>query len=280
MSNGIDFAWHPAIDYGDVRRQGYTFVCRYLSHTDGKNLHPDEARGWLAAGLSIVLVWESTADRALDGRDAGVQDAKAALAQANACGAPPTAAIYFAVDIDTTVTPAIADYFRGAASVLGVSRVGVYGSYRVVNGCLNAAVARYGWQTYAWSHGRWDARARLRQVRNGVKISGISADLDTATGEIGAWTPAVPTPPSGHDRFLRLTDPPMRDLPGHHDVTDVQNALNKAGNSINVTGIYDPDTALAINTLAAEHGFPPGVGPQMWTLLRQIAHPTPAGAHP
>lgn len=274
MSNGIDFAWHPAIDYADIRRLGYTFVCRYLSHTDGKNLHPDEAKGWLAAGLSIVLVWESTAARAQDGRDAGVQDARAALAQANACGAPPTTAIYFAVDIDTTVTPAIAEYFRGAASVLGVSRVGVYGSYRVVNGALNTGLARYAWQTYAWSHGRWEPRARLRQVHNGIKVSGLSADLDTASGDIGAWKPAVPAPPTGHDRFLRLTDPPMRDLPGHHDVTDVQNAINLSGSSIEVTGVYDNPTALAVNTIAAEHGWPPGVSPQMWTWLRQQAHPT------
>jgi hypothetical protein len=45
-------------------------------------------------------VWETTANRAGAGRQAGTADAIVAAEQAKACGKPGSAPIYFAVDFD------------------------------------------------------------------------------------------------------------------------------------------------------------------------------------
>ena len=198
MSNGLDFAWHQALDYGAFKRQGFSFVARYLSHDDGKNLHRDEAAAWLAQGINIVLVWETTSTRAEDGYAAGQQDARDAVAQAAACGAPANVPLFFAVDEDTTVGPKITAYAQGFASVIGIARTGVYGSYNVVRGCFDTGLVTYGWQTYAWSGGQWEPRAHLRQVQNGASVLGASSDLDQTTGpDYGQWR-AQPIPEGPH----------------------------------------------------------------------------------
>jgi hypothetical protein len=68
---GVDYAWgRPGA--AALKRAGAKFACRYLSHdTTGKNLTRAEADELSAAGLWLVVVWETTANRALDGRAAG-----------------------------------------------------------------------------------------------------------------------------------------------------------------------------------------------------------------
>jgi hypothetical protein len=86
-----------------LRRAEVGLVCRYLSHdTTGKNLTRAEAERLSAAGIWLVVVWESAAGRARSGRGGGVADARAADAQARACGMPRDRPIYFAVDADAT----------------------------------------------------------------------------------------------------------------------------------------------------------------------------------
>src|SRR4051812_39940008 len=118
---GVDYAWgRPGT--AALGRAGVKFVCRYLSHdTTGKNLTPSEARQLTSAGIWIVVVWESTAERALGGHAAGGADAKEARRQADAAGMPAGRPIYFAVDFDATSgqQAAINSYLDGAASVVG-----------------------------------------------------------------------------------------------------------------------------------------------------------------
>src|SRR3954452_1849906 len=99
---GVDYAWgRPGIPA--LQRAGVKFVCRYLSHdTSGKNLTKAEATAMRAAGIAVVVVWESTAQRPLAGRIAGVADATEAARQAKDCGLPPDQPIYFAADWDAT----------------------------------------------------------------------------------------------------------------------------------------------------------------------------------
>lgn len=80
----------------------------------------------------------------------------------------------------------------------------------------------------------------------------------------------------GGDRWLGLQDPLMRDLAGHHDVSDVQRALVTAGllRKAQVDGVYGRDTANAVNKLHTKHKLTErGVGPQTWALLRELVHP-------
>ncbi|MBW8482234.1 glycoside hydrolase domain-containing protein [Actinomadura parmotrematis] len=201
---GVDYAWGrpgPAA----LTRAGVKFACRYLSHdTTGKNLTKAEARQLAAAGIWLVVVWETTADRALSGRAGGTADARDAAAQAAACGMPADRPIYFAVDFDATAAQqtAINAYLDGAASVIGRARVGLYGGYYPVKRAFDAQKIAYGWQTYAWSGGLWDARAQLQQYSNDHVINGVGLDYDRATAaDYGQWKPGVsPThPPDQED---------------------------------------------------------------------------------
>jgi len=195
MSFGVDYAQVASaaairafVDH-DVK-----FACRYYSRSSWKNLTPAEARALAAAGLWIVTVWETAADRALAGHAAGADDAAEALAQAKACGQPSDRPIYFAVDFDASAgqQAAINTYLDGCASVLGRQRVGIYGGYGPVSRAMQGGHAEWGWQTYAWSGGRWYGPAELQQYSNDHVIGGIGLDYDRSTADdFGQWKPGV-----------------------------------------------------------------------------------------
>ncbi len=184
---GIDFAW-GTIATADLKKAGVTFVIRYLSHDPSKNLKDEYADQLAAAGIDIVVVWETTATRALEGKNAGVTDAQEARRQALACGMPTGRPIYFAVDF-AAAGPDVAAYFRGVASVLTYNGTGVYGGYRAVSYLVSHMICRWAWQTYAWSAGRWVAGAQLCQYSNGHKIGGVEVDYDhsAAVADFGQW---------------------------------------------------------------------------------------------
>lgn len=210
---GVDYAWGRPGPTA-LKAAGAHFVCRYLSHdTSGKNLDRAEAKQLSDAGLWIVVVWESTASRALAGRAAGAQDARDAAAQAKACGMPAGRPIYFAVDFDATAAQQaeIDRYLDGVASELGHARVGLYGGYGPISRAFNAGTIAWGWQTYAWSGGRWDARAQLRQYSNDHTINRVGLDYDrSTTPDYGQWKVNVepdlkpipaPEPPMEEDQM-------------------------------------------------------------------------------
>lgn len=187
---GVDYAWsHPG--GAALKAAGQRFAARYLSTDTSKNLTKAEAADLAAHGIASVVVWETTAKRALAGKTAGATDAKTASALAAACGMPGDRPIYFAVDFDATPTQqtAINAYLDGAASVIGRARVGIYGGYYPVKRALDADKATWAWQTIAWSGGQWDARAHIRQGAQAT-IGGVDCDLNTATrDDYGQWSP-------------------------------------------------------------------------------------------
>src|SRR5581483_10019326 len=192
MTFGVDYAWHG--DNGPLikalKAAQVTFVCRYLSHSSGKNLTLAEAKALSAAGISIIVVWETTADRALAGHAAGAQDARDAAAEAKACGMPDGRPIYFAVDFDASSgqQAAINAYLDGVASVIGKDRSGIYGGCNPVKRALDGGHCRWAWQTYAWSGGRWDSRAQLQQYSNDHTIGGVGLDFDRSeAADFGQW---------------------------------------------------------------------------------------------
>lgn len=192
MIEGVDCASSVTADAAaGLKAAGRGFVCRYVSTIGNpKNLTAAEARRLKAAGLDVVVVFETTADRALAGRPAGVADAKAALAQAVACGMPSGRPIFFAVDFDVSSgqKARVISYIAGAASVLGKHGTGVYGGLGAVKAVLDAAVCSFAWQTYAWSGGVWDRRAQLQQYENGQTLAGLSVDFDRAVSiDYGQW---------------------------------------------------------------------------------------------
>lgn len=187
MIKGIDYSFaRPAP--ADIKKAGYSFVCRYLASSTGKRIMKAEADALRAAKLDIVLVFEDEANQALRGFHQGVPDATMAKAQADLLGYPADRPIYFAVDFDANPTQqaAIDDYLKGAASVLGAGRVGVYGGFYVVDRCYKNKTAQWFWQTLAWSGGKIHPVAHIYQ--NGQSAFNGGADVNEAKqADYGQW---------------------------------------------------------------------------------------------
>jgi hypothetical protein len=190
---GIDFAWYkPTV--AQIRALGASWAAGYLSTDTSKNWTPALVAEYLAAGVGVVTVWETTTTRATAGWAAGVADARAADSERAALGLGADHPIYFAVDEDVPWS-VVQAYFDGAASVIGLGRVGAYGGYRVVEGAYGHGI-RYLWQTVAWSGGLWSVHADIRQP-GGTLLAG-QADIDYAEvpdfGQSPRPKPPAPTP--------------------------------------------------------------------------------------
>lgn len=191
MIEGIDAAWGRPTP-AQLTAAGKHFIIGYVSHDAAKNLSKANCAAYLAAGIAVGLVWETTSDRALYGAKAGGLDGRQARDQARALGFPDRLPIFAAVDFLASVAQLagpVREYLAAfAAGVGGVDLAGVYGGLDTVRYALNTKLVDWGWQTYAWSGGRWDERAQVRQYRNGVHIAGHDTDLDRATSLAAFWT--------------------------------------------------------------------------------------------
>lgn len=208
---GVDYSWaRPG--GAALKAAGKSFAWRYLyaDGQGGKGLDRSEYDDLVAHGIEVPVGYESTAQRALDGHQAGVDDANAARQQLNALGLPDMP-VYFAVDFDVAdYAPSssdaraklgvIADYFDGVRSVMGAN-TGGYGGFYLIKRLFDAGLINWGFQAYAWSGSQWDSRAQLQQYLNGQNING-AVDLTRATvdnygqaSKFGGVSPApTPTP--------------------------------------------------------------------------------------
>lgn len=216
-TEGVDFSGSRPTP-AQIKSAGCTFVMRYVGsklHGSGRDikwLSPNEARAYHNEGLDVGVVFETAANRADDGHVAGLADAHSAEAELTYCGLPPNLPVYFAVDWDTTVGPKITAYFDAINSVIGVDRTGVYGGIKVVDALLKAGLARYGWQTLAWSGGRW-GRAKLQQYAINETLAGHEVDLNRALStDVGLWRAGT------DDNKSEEKDMPAADLPARGNV--------------------------------------------------------------
>lgn len=152
-----------------------------------------EVQALAAAGIPVVVVYQTTAGWMLDGLDRGGQAAQEALTVATDCGMPFGRPIYYALDTDPRALTAtqwtqVERCLVGAAAVTGRARVGIYGGLAAIER-LVPTFATFGWQTYAWSGGVWSDKARLRQYKNNVQLCGGAVDLNRALGDVGEWRP-------------------------------------------------------------------------------------------
>lgn len=182
------------------------FVARYLCAVVGtKIITKEEADDIKAHGLGLVLVYEQYEHRPEEGRSAGHADALVALSQARAAGFPEDRPVYFAVDFDARPIHqlSIDEYLRGAAEVLGLARVGVYGGINLIDRCWTNKTATWFWQTGAWSYHKESVHAHFVQMTalNGTIVGGVKVDInETRQADWGAafmpiTKPAIPTTP-------------------------------------------------------------------------------------
>ena len=161
---------------------GYEFVGRYLVPLRGnlrwKALTRAEARIISDAGLQILTVYETTADRAKGGKVYGTIDGASARECADAIGLPKDAVIYFAVDYQTKEYDVVEQYLRGVKQFLGPYKMGVYGSYYVVEAMRSRGVTNYLWQCVAWSYRMVSPHYSVYQHTAGASVAGVAVDIN------------------------------------------------------------------------------------------------------
>ena len=211
-TKGIDCAQPLTLEKAKaIAAEGYKFVARYLvpERYAWKRLTRAEAEAITAAGMKIVSVFETTANRPAGGAAAGALDGAEALREARLIGQIPGTAIYFAVDFDAGNEhfDTIEAYLRAAAAAVCPAgyEVGVYGSCAVIEEMARRGAAKHFWQTYAWSKGKKSARANIYQYKNGQTVAGHPVDLNESYGGEGWWNlkPAEEQYPDGLSDFAK-----------------------------------------------------------------------------
>lgn len=193
-SQGIDFAWSCPDPNGVYGGHTVQFAFSYVSTDSSKNWSKGCIDWWLNNHKSVGINWETYADRATAGYDAGYSDAKEALSQANYLLPGGSEPIFFSIDCDCSYGQ-VASYFQGADAAIGVNRVGAYGGYYPIVALFSNRLITYGWQAYAWSYGNW-SQALLEQWLNGD-----AWDYDRAIGSAYQGLYPIPPPPDPYAIF-------------------------------------------------------------------------------
>ena len=180
-----------------IKARGYEFAGRYLVPLTGtlryKALTKAECEAITGAGLRLLTVWETTADRVRGGMAAGAEDGARAVKLAEEYGMPDGAAIYFAVDYDARAGDygTIEGYLKGARAQLGGRwRVGVYGSFGVIEEMAKRHAADCFWQCVAWSGGKKSPHRHVYQAKFGQRVAGVAVDINECEdmAKAGIWT--------------------------------------------------------------------------------------------
>lgn len=167
-----------------IKRAGYIGAVRYIGFpTRTKCTDAGELADFTRHGLGMALVYQDGRGDALGGYSGGVAAAGRAGKHADAIGFPSGRPIYFAVDQDIVTDAqmrAVREYLRGAGSVLGTGRVGVYGERDVTVAARTQGVASWFWQTRAWSGTpvRLDPERHLYQRPGQIYVGGIQCDVN------------------------------------------------------------------------------------------------------
>jgi len=246
-----------------IAQAGYSVVMRYLGNW-AKSLTADEVAAIRASGLKVGLIWES--DPTYVGYftpSQAAHDAVAAMASAEALGAPKGTAIAFTVDYDAALNDmeAIIAYFGVLLSKVTDYKVGAYGDVIVIDALYNT----YGnklwyWQTSAWSNGQTNANNAMYQHTYDAMVGGVQVDVSDVYADPGFWEPSStpapspspsPSPNNGGDIVTILQLGSTGDA-----VKQLQEDLNKVlGIHLAVDGIFGPATQAAVKSFQLQHGL-------------------------
>lgn len=196
---GVDYSYaRPSASA--IKAADKHFAVRYITTPGAQNkgISQTEFDALRNAGIDVAVVYEGGAGDMKKGRAQGVADAKAAAANLkNISGLNDNLPVYFACDFDATPgeQAAINAYLDGAASVIGLDRVGMYAGYYPLKRAKAAGKVTWLWQTYAWSGGNQLEGMHLYQYKNGVKLGTGTVDLCRALRtEYGQHAPTVAAP--------------------------------------------------------------------------------------
>jgi hypothetical protein len=186
---GVDYVKKTVdwpVYFRTLKATGRDFIGRYLPIKGAMQrcVTTTELAAAAAAGIDCFFWFETMDDlyRARDGYDAGVADANEALRALAGLGVPTTTPVYYTVDWGNSDGSQIDGYFKGIASVVPVSQIGVYGSYATIDWLYQRSMATYYCQSNAWRDPRgWHPQAQMHQNVNNFSIGGVWVDRLTVT---------------------------------------------------------------------------------------------------
>ena len=184
-----------------AKAAGFDFAGRYLIPPEqyANGLSEKEAHVISAAGLGLLCVFETQADRAKGGAKAGEKDGTLAKKCAMRIGMPERGIIYFAVDFGATPEDcrSIIAYLTAAKKAVAPYRAGVYGSCFVMELISALELCAGYWQCVGWSNGLvfprrsiyqryWSGSSAARAV---AKKIGVSVDINECRSleQAGIW---------------------------------------------------------------------------------------------
>lgn len=201
---GVDYSSTANADWAGLARSlkaaGKHFVGRYAVNDkspNGRGITAAEYQAMTGAGIGVFLYWESSEGWMTAGFDAGVYAAQNAQQNIVGAGMPVDTPVYFACDFDAAESdqPSIDDCLRGATSVLGFPRVGLYAGYYPLLRAKQNGTARWFCQTSAWSGGQLMAGVHLYQYDYNQYVYGTNCDWVRAYADnYGQAHPPMPLP--------------------------------------------------------------------------------------
>lgn len=164
-----------------LKAAGKNFAGRYAvgdKSPGGRGITAAEYAAFKDAGVEVFLYWQTTTNWMLGGWAAGVNGANNAQFNLVAAGMPKDMPVYFACDFDATEgqQAVIDECLRGAASVLGAERVGLYAGYHVLKRAKQNGSAKWFCQTSAWSGGMLMEGVHLYQYAYNQYVYGTNCD--------------------------------------------------------------------------------------------------------
>ena len=246
---------------------GVGSVGRYLG-TDGRCIDLAELNDYLSHGVGVWFIKENRANGMLDGYGQGAADAGAAQTQLNALG-QSNAVVYFTADFNAQPSQfgLLDQYLTGVASVIPVTRIGIYAGIDYMNHAANLASYRWKTASTSFDHGQIAAvTIHLIQTIDAVPIPSTDYDIIVQAdhgqvGDIGTTTPA-----NGPSDAVKA----------------IQTALNTRGYTLDVDGIRGPLTDAAIRDYQGKNGLTVDgiVGPLTWASLNGTTTAPTASAAP
>ena len=170
-----------------AKAAGYVGVARYLSAYTPKAITKAELTADLAAGLSVVLVYEDGAQDGLGGGPVGKQHGLVARAQIDALGITGVPVVYVAIDFDAQPAqyPTLAAFVTGFGIAAGCTAA-PYGPAGFVDWYLGQH-GGFGWQSAGWVHGN-PTEAQIVQLVQQATIDGVTCDVNNIRAtDFGQW---------------------------------------------------------------------------------------------
>lgn len=216
----------------NIKSAGHIGAIRYISDPReswmvGKPVKKQEVDDFARHGLEMAFVYQYSKSDTRRGYAGGVSDALIAKRRLEELGLPDHP-VFFTVDYDINTdqwNSVDVEYFRGAGSVLGTHRVGIYGHSRVCHWAIEDKVVgqvdgkkHLCWVTRSWGSEDFESYAvlfqRIVDTRStpGPKINGVTVDVnDVLHSEWGQKPRPGATPPVPERKPVA---PPIKKHPG------------------------------------------------------------------